>query len=68
MDTQSLLTIGEIARRADCPVHRVAYFLRARRIAPAFRAGGTRVFTEQQVAGLIHELSPATRSDVKMHS
>jgi hypothetical protein len=65
LDIHNFFTIGEIARRADCPVHRVAYLLRTRRIAPAFRAGGTRVFTEQQVAALIHDLSTPTEADVK---
>lgn len=40
------LTIGEIARRLDWPVHRVQYAVRAERVEPAFRAGNLRVFND----------------------
>jgi hypothetical protein len=50
------LTVGGIAHAAGCPVHRVTYLLRARRIRPAFRAGTARVFTPEQVRHVLTEL------------
>jgi hypothetical protein len=52
----NLLTIGEIARRLDQPIHRVEYVLRSRNVAPAGLAGNARVFAESDVAFLAAEL------------
>lgn len=41
-----LLTIGEIARRLNEPVHRVTHVVRSRHMKEAGRAGAYRVFTE----------------------
>lgn len=41
------VTVGEIARRAGVPVHRVTYLIESRRIAPLGRAGQARVFSEE---------------------
>ena len=54
-----LLTIGEIARRLAAPVHRVAYFIRARGITPWGRAGNLRLFTTTDAEKL--------RSEFKRH-
>jgi hypothetical protein len=50
------LTIGEIARRLDQPIHRVEYVLRSRNVAPAGWAGNARVSVEADVAYLAAEL------------
>jgi len=47
--TQTVPTVGEIARRLGVPVHRVAYMLRSRGCHPVARAGNLRVFREQDV-------------------
>lgn len=52
---QKALTIGEIARRLDWPVHRVDYFLRSRRIEPKARAGILRIFGEDVIERLRSE-------------
>lgn len=51
-----MLTIGEIARRLDCPVHRIEYVIRARRIRPCGRAGNARVFPDDAVEAIAMEL------------
>jgi hypothetical protein len=52
----TLLTVGEIARRLDQPIHRVEYVLRSRNVAPAGWAGNSRVFVESDVAFVAAEL------------
>lgn len=52
----SLLTIGEIARQLDQPIHRIEYVLRSRNVAPAGWAGNARVFAESDVVFLAAEL------------
>lgn len=51
-----LWTIGEIAREAGQPLHRVEYYIRARSITPSGRAGRLRVFDEITVRRIIAEL------------
>ncbi len=51
-----LLTIGEISRRLDQPIHRVEYVLRSRNVAPAGWAGNARVYVEADVTFLTAEL------------
>ena len=46
------LTVGEIARRLDWPIHRVDYLIRSRGIKPELRAGNLRVFSENIIARL----------------
>lgn len=50
------LTVGEIARRIGCPLHRVEYVIRARRLRPKGRAGNARVFTEADVSYIASEI------------
>jgi DNA-binding transcriptional MerR regulator len=50
------LTVGELARRIGCPVHKVEYLLRSRNIKPAFRAGNARVFSETTLEFLRSEI------------
>jgi hypothetical protein len=49
-NTSVSLTVGEMARRLDQPVHRITYIVRSRNIQPASRAGALRVFTEADLA------------------
>ena len=53
---ESALTVGEIARRLQVPLHRVAYVIRARGIEPVVRAGNARVFKEADVAHIAGEI------------
>jgi predicted DNA-binding transcriptional regulator AlpA len=43
----SALTVGELARRIGCPVHKIEYLIRSRNIQPIQRAGNARVFSEK---------------------
>lgn len=51
-----LFTVGDLARRAGVPVHRVTYVIETRGILPMGRAGQARVFSaaaaEQVLAAL----------------
>jgi hypothetical protein len=53
----SFVTVGEIARRIDVPLHRVEYLIRARRIAAIGRAGNARVFSESVVQRIAEEVA-----------
>jgi hypothetical protein len=50
------LTVGEIGRRLDKPVHRIEYILRSRNIKPTNIAGNARVFSEADVRYIDSEL------------
>lgn len=53
----ALLTVGEIARRLQEPVHRVEYMLRTRdQLRPVGRAGNVRVFNEADLEFIRSEL------------
>lgn len=44
---QKLLTVGEIARQLNCPIHRVEYRIRNEKIACIAKAGkGLRIFSK----------------------
>lgn len=45
MSNPGILTVGEIARKLDCPVHRVQYLITSRNIKPIQRVGGYRIFS-----------------------
>jgi DNA-binding transcriptional MerR regulator len=49
-------TIGTIAARLGCPIHRVEYVIRSRHLKPAERAGNLRIFSEADVDYIRHEL------------
>lgn len=49
-------TVGEIARRTGYPVHKIEYVIRSRNLQPATVAGNARVFSEADVAFIVHEL------------
>jgi hypothetical protein len=51
------LTVGEIARRLTQALHRVEYVIRSRGIAPQFRAGNSRVFSEADVQAIAEVLA-----------
>ena len=55
-------TVGEIARHHHAPVHRVEYLIRARGIKPSSRAGNLRIFSDQDVELIGHELEHLGRS------
>lgn len=45
MATARFITVGEISRRLDVPVHRISYVLRTRRIKPEGWAGRAKVYS-----------------------
>ncbi|MBC8351706.1 MAG: hypothetical protein H8E66_06935 [Planctomycetes bacterium] len=53
---ESLLTVGEIARRLDQEVHRVEYVIRSRNIRPVSWAGHARVFRDSDLERIGSEL------------
>jgi DNA-binding transcriptional MerR regulator len=55
-----LFTVGELARRAGVPVHRVTYLIETRDILPEGRAGQARVFSAvaaEQVLAALHQIA-----------
>jgi len=46
------LTITDVARKLNEPIHRVRYAVRIARIAPAGWVGNIRIFTPKQVAAI----------------
>lgn len=55
-NTVTSLTIGEIAQKLGRPIHRIAYVVKARHITPHRRAGSLRLFDEEAVRQIDHEL------------
>lgn len=55
-ETETLLTVGEIARRLGQPLHRIEYIIRSRGIAPSGWAGHARVFAETDLQRIAAEL------------
>ena len=49
-------TVGEIARRIGCPIHRIEYVIRARNLTPKGRAGNARIFAEADVRYIAAEI------------
>lgn len=56
--SEKLLTVGEIANRIGCPIHRVEYLVRSRNIHSAQRAGNLRVFSESDLKRIAAEVQP----------
>jgi DNA-binding transcriptional MerR regulator len=56
MLNQNVLTIGEIAKRLNYPIHRIEYVIRSRNIQPIQRAGNLRIFSPEDVEFIAHEL------------
>ena len=54
--TESLLTVGEIARRLDEKVHRIEYVIRSRQISEVGWAGHARVFSSASLERIRNEL------------
>ena len=50
------LTIGEIARQLDAPLHKIEYIIKSRNIQPTQRAGNSRVFSQASVDYIVSEL------------
>lgn len=49
------LTVGVIADKLGCPIHRVEYLIRSRGIQPVQRAGNFRVFSQEALSLLQKE-------------
>jgi DNA-binding transcriptional MerR regulator len=49
-------TVGEIARDAGLPLHKIEYWIRARNIQPTGRVGRLRVFDAETVQTIIAQL------------
>jgi len=56
-EPESLLTVGEIARRLRQPLHRVEYVIRTRNIPPTGWAGHARVFHDTDLMWIASELA-----------
>ena len=56
MKTRRALTIGELARQLDCPIHKVEYLIISRNIKPVQRAGNLRIFPIEVLKLLRDEL------------
>jgi hypothetical protein len=56
----TLLTIGQIAKRLNEPLHRVRYALDRRGIEPVGRAGNVRVFAETDLDRIAAALTTKT--------
>jgi hypothetical protein len=55
-EPESLLTVGEIARRLSQPLHRIEYVIRSRHIRPVGWAGHARVFRDADLDRIASEL------------
>lgn len=45
MTDSEILTVGDIARKLNCPIHRIQYLIASRNIKPIQYVGGYRVFS-----------------------
>jgi len=61
VEPETLLTVGEIARRLGQPLHRVEYVIRSRNILPAGWAGHARVFRDADLTRVAAELKRIDR-------
>ena len=53
------LTVGEIARRLKCPIHRIEYVIDSRGLKPTAWAGHARIFSEsdlQFIESVLHRM------------
>jgi len=60
-EPETLLTVGEIARRLDQALHRVEYVIRSRNIRTAGWAGHARVFRDADLVRIAAELNRIDR-------
>lgn len=60
-EIETLLTVGEIARRLGKELHRVEYVIRSRNIPPVGWAGNARVFRDADLARIAAELDRIDR-------
>jgi len=60
-EPETLLTVGEIARRLGQRLHRVEYVIRSRNILPAGWAGHARVFRDADLMRVASELERIER-------
>lgn len=57
MKKEQPVSVGDIARRIDQPMHRVAYIVRERRIEPLLACGGRYFYDEAEVQHVQQELN-----------
>ena len=65
-----LFTVGDLARRAGVPVHRVTYVIESRGIVPVGRAGQVRLFNAaaaEQILAALNQIA-AERSATRTSS
>ena len=55
-ETSQALTVGEMARRIGCPVHRVRYVILSRGITPTAWAGVARIFSPEDFERIAAEV------------
>jgi hypothetical protein len=60
----SLLTVGEIARQLQEPIHRIEYVIRSRGVQPIGWAGHARVFAPASLDRIDSELDRMDRDRV----
>lgn len=58
------LTVGEIARQTNQPVHRIEYIIRSRNIQPNQRAGNARVFSKSDFEFIASEIKRIDKEGV----
>jgi hypothetical protein len=51
-----IVSLGEIARRLDVPIHRVEYVIRTRSVKPTLIAGGRHFYSEGSVQRIGSEI------------
>ena len=61
MGIRRALTVGEIARQLGCPIHRVEYLIRSRKLKHFERAGNLRVFSVDVLEQLRDEVGRRER-------
>lgn len=59
-----LLTVGEIAKQLDCPIHKVEYIIMSRGIKPVQLAGRFRVFDD----GALERIRSEVEKGAAMHA
>ncbi len=60
--TAAMLTVGDLVRRTNRPLHQLQYFIRSRGIEPITRVGGYRLFDERQAEQIAHDIQQLKRS------
>ena len=56
MANTDFFTVGALAEKLNCPIHRIQYLITARRIDPVQRIGGYRLFSPDVLKQLRDEI------------